>query len=451
MAFLLCILLLLLLRPFGIRAQGIEDPTSTPGVGPTPIGGYGTPVPGGTPVYNPLYSTPTPVGTNYDCPADGLPYGWGLVTPSPLWLMRCGHCVNMLYPTATPAVSLYPTATPIPWIGTLPPVDLGDLPWYTPTPTATPVITVTPIPTPTPIPLPAGFRVTYGGVPIQAGEWVSWTNTGSTVHRRFVLDSSVSGITACVGIEYYGYSSGSSTSEFWRGPTTVRFLVDPNEFASRSQFVTMDIVCDGCKFPGGFFSVYGQDGPVGISAFSYLYPSTVAPWSYNPSYSGRANVCVYNADLGRDSSFLIYESLGSYATWNTVGAARWFSSTFDLSPTPTPPPTPVPTSTPTPPPTPGPLNPTVLPGGSGYCDSVEGVSVSDPIGISLPEFGIGSTYCYGVGSVPIPFGDGEFPGIQICFTEIEFGSVNIVGIEISLDLLASIAAGVALIRLFLRS
>ena len=47
-----------------------------------------------TPTYEPLWQTPTPeTPLNYDCP-EGIPVGWGTVTPSPRWLLHCEKCIT---------------------------------------------------------------------------------------------------------------------------------------------------------------------------------------------------------------------------------------------------------------------------------------------------------------------------------------------------------------------
>lgn len=66
------------------------------------------------------------------CPYQGTPVGYGTVTPDPLWLMMCARC--MPSPTAWPTIS-FPTGTPAP-VGTGTPA--------TPTSTATSTATSTP-------------------------------------------------------------------------------------------------------------------------------------------------------------------------------------------------------------------------------------------------------------------------------------------------------------------
>lgn len=81
-------------HPSGVKAQAIVDtPTPTPTSTSVPIIKTETPVPEGY----------------YDCPASP-PAGWGTVTPSGVWQLRCGHCTyNNEVSTPTPGVQDTPT------------------------------------------------------------------------------------------------------------------------------------------------------------------------------------------------------------------------------------------------------------------------------------------------------------------------------------------------------
>jgi hypothetical protein len=87
-----------------------------------------------------------------------------------------------------------------------------------------------------------------------------------------------------------------------------------------------------------------------------------------------------------------------------------------------------------------------------YCCEVE---PNPGLGIELPKFDVGDRYCYGLAgrslSVPgvaVPI---EFPGIEVCFVELTFGSVALFGLNVSLDLLAFVACAALVLRWLFRS
>ena len=100
-----------------------------------------------------------------------------------------------------------------------------------------------------------------------------------------------------------------------------------------------------------------------------------------------------------------------------------------------------------------------------YCSSVqaEGTGTEgDEDTFQLPGINIGVADCVTVAGITVPldwtdtlFGTGwedwNLPGMQICFTPIDFGTLTLFGITIDLDLIALGMAGVVLIRLITRS
>ncbi len=98
-----------------------------------------------------------------------------------------------------------------------------------------------------------------------------------------------------------------------------------------------------------------------------------------------------------------------------------------------------------------------------YCGTVNGVTGgSSELGISLPEFGIGSSTCYGLSEIVLPTSiinffpginieDVTIPGIELCFTEISFGTLDLFGVAVNLDSIANLLAAALIIRWLLRS
>jgi hypothetical protein len=108
------------------------------------------------------------------------------------------------------------------------------------------------------------------------------------------------------------------------------------------------------------------------------------------------------------------------------------------------PPTPTPALTPTPRPT---ATPTPVSGGCRDPQLGDDVEV-----IPVPRVAPG--LCAGVGpvgfSLPI-VGDVSIPQIRICFIPIWFGSIDLFGVKVNLDLVFAAAAGAMILRWFWRS
>jgi hypothetical protein len=74
----------------------------------------------------------------------------------------------------------------------------------------------------------------------------------------------------------------------------------------------------------------------------------------------------------------------------------------------------------------------------------------------LPSPIIGPSTCYGIPAFEFE-GIGEtipavtFPGLGVCFRSIEFGTLQLIGMNFNLDIIAAVLAGIAVIRIFLRS
>lgn len=102
---------------------------------------------------------------------------------------------------------------------------------------------------------------------------------------------------------------------------------------------------------------------------------------------------------------------------------------------------------------PTPSTPTPTPVQS-YCSSVEAEGEEEDLESLLPRISIVRGNCVGWQEVSVSLpviGDITIPGLQVCFNLVEFGSINLFGMRISLDLLALIVGGVMVIRWVFRS
>ncbi len=81
-----------------------------------------------TATWEPLIKTATPQPPrDYSCP-EGLPIGWGMVTPGALWSSGCGPCMQTLTPRPT-STPFWPSATPDPLVSATPTLAAGSNPW----------------------------------------------------------------------------------------------------------------------------------------------------------------------------------------------------------------------------------------------------------------------------------------------------------------------------------
>jgi hypothetical protein len=111
----------------------------------------------------------------------------------------------------------------------------------------------------------------------------------------------------------------------------------------------------------------------------------------------------------------------------------------------------------------GAAEPTPTPVVVDYCGTVNGeFGSSSELGISLPQFGIGSSTCYGISEIVLPtsiinffpsinIDDVTIPGIELCFVEISFGELDLFGVTVNLDSIANLLAAALIIRWLLRS
>lgn len=396
------LLLLSLWRPFVTDAFA-QEPTPT------------------DPVWNPLYPTETAAPTtNYECPPDD-PAGWGTVTPDPYWMIQCGQCAEL---------NDYATSTPLP----------TNTPWPTPTHDGT----GTPYPTEMPYPdqfysyEPEFEYVTYdspndGDNGISA--YLHWTVPQEYRDRYFEL----------VGVRV---EINFSTCDKWMG-----FGVDSSlpEYADHFWYWGSVMYCGT-----GVRNYYLNYSPMSPEAEYQMPYDQQEMWQWyvtgdiagdmptpinwvNPSWP-------YAAGHFKDA---LFES-GDLKLYITHGGRSGHVYTVDnvemvfygTEPT-------------------GIATPTPYAG--GYCESVvpEG-SAGDP-GIELPIITVTDPTCLPIGGQTVDLsvlnlipgvddlGQISIPGFQVCYQYISFGSLDLFGMTVDLDLLAFTIGAIALLRIFLRS
>ena len=346
-----------------------------------------------TPTNQPIYVTPVPEVEDFTCPGT-QPQGWGEVTPSAYWNLNCGQCVtpvsNYVWPTLDPEI------------------------WGTPVPTE--IVNITNY---------EGVYMDYQNVvfppdELQRYETVNglfgylgrgWKTYSSTSHEMY---------TAAMKIHYGGNSTGSY------GFT---FRIKAYNYTTNDDLVYMTVERDG--FIQGVYPVSpGQS--VELDVVTGTFPGT---WDYE------AILTVYTED-DRDGG-----AYDVYITTETIAPAGarldsviefmyqqhiWVDPVEEID---------------------------------SYCSSVqaEGTGTEgDEDTFQLPGINIGVADCVTVAGITVPldwtdtlFGTGwedwNLPGMQICFTPIDFGTLTLFGITIDLDLIALGMAGVVLIRLITRS
>jgi len=163
---------------------------------------------------------PTVTSTPFNllCPI-GTPYGYGTYTPSPLWLLECGHCEGYVgTPTATFTPSPFPT-----WDGT-----------GTPSPT----VTVTSSPTVTPTSLPSLITFDEGYAETTASPYIEVNpliNSCFSVGGLYKCEGTVSGsdynffsgVAGAILTFNSGYDVDTQLYFYWDMTVTNGLLLDP--------------------------------------------------------------------------------------------------------------------------------------------------------------------------------------------------------------------------------
>lgn len=394
------------------------------------------------------YPTETPLPVDGGCP-EGLPDGWGTVTPGAGWYMNCRHCLIELTtqpPTATPkpaeataVCAAFPnsqkciTSTPVVTI------------------TATPMLTVTPTPSATPLP-PTFTRQLVPWIDVRTYEQVAgstvltltvWRN-GSDLHapiEGFWFSDYKDQIVVEGAIVTYTWVSGSKTlyGRTWIDPCIpvpgggcYTNLSPNNSTIVYNNWSSGPTVSRACIYPAGYNNSQRDDfcGSVSGVQTTYVAMSSTMDWplNHNTYYHWSFSINGYGAQ--------VINLVGSYL----ISAP--FGTTMQVLPTATPTPTVEPTATEYP---------------ASSCDVV--IPDGDPIGEILPDPGLGGRTCLdfwpihldlsllsflGISMPPI-----DTPEFHLCVRAITFGNLKILGLVFNLDdwsLVFSMIGLIALMR-----
>lgn len=375
----LFLFLLFYSQPFVIEGKAqseCDDPE-------TPIHEECTP----TPEWRPIWLTPTPEPTkSYECP-DGVPEGWGLRTPSPLWMASCSKCVPQ---TPVPTSTLMPwqetaaASTPIPYWATQTAI--------APTATNTPEVTEEPV--------PEFWAETFHFEDSVQAEVVPIDKLYSTNTR---------GRLAAFVISYSGNTSNAGHGD------------------AMLQELSLYLVNRGPTL--GYKCYYRNTlGDVVGSALCDTY----APGAEKVRIGFQINHL-------EDGNFGVRYSTWAEATLSWEATVRFVYRSVDVQPPPQPTSTPVvsycssvkgydPAD----------------PGELGLELPVP--MVGTPTCTGIPAFEIDLSVLNWLPGVS--FEAVTFPGLNICATPIKFGEVKFVGISVDLDILSLIMAAVVIIRYF---
>lgn len=356
--------------------------------------------PTGTPTWEPLFKTATPAPTrSYDCP-NTLPAGWGTVTPQAWWSMNCSQCLLQLTPSLTPE----PTFTP--WASETPG---GPTPTATATETPEFVLHVYQDFAPfefTTFNSSSG-QVFYYPSAGPGQDYVHWVSNGDIVIVGFIVDY----VTGAGG---GGWTFGDIAGQVgWGG-------------AFNRTFAGMISTWDGAN---SLLAGHGWDSTsynAERDALLSVYPLSQGNTGFAVVHSGSQD------STGWAEGIRVRWQRGTQAgpqTWRIRGIV--YAITGSLEP-------------------PGP-QPVV-----DYCGTVNDGLVSGPetdLGVSLPTVEVGASSCYGFDGLFVEIGDWEInmPALQLCLKPIRFGSLDLFGIVISIDLMLSALGGVLVLRWALRS
>lgn len=400
----LCLLPLLL--SFGINTVHAQDPDPDPDPEPTATQ---------TPDWVPLFSTPTPEPTkNYACPEDGEIEGWLTVTPSGEWLYRCSECIPR------PTSSFWATKTPIPIDGT-------KFPTLAAQATATAAaVTDTPEPSPTPTVGPKGYTRQWGWSEISCPlGYCPRELLGNivTVEERENLVATMWVYTVDMINNYYW--TVSFTGIHLNGDDLLYRLHPEPDGESR-------LVVSGCRI---VYQLKDRNKPV------KAYIDELAE-QYGCSKVEQLDGKPEAVPQSYQASFGLTGAEKKYAVNNKYAAIGIYWGIEPEEPTPTPPPS--------------------------ECDAVNGRDGSIIGGykedwLILPKMMQRSAGCTQIGGWSISTGWVgnitelvgitvpevlQIPGLNICWQEIQFGEVDLFRIKISLDVIAGLMAGIAMIRIF---
>ena len=359
--------------------------------------------------WEPVFKTGTPVPTNnYWCPS-GLPAGWGTVTPEPWWSMNCGNCNLTLTPPAATMTSIYPTPT-----GTL-----------TATPTATSV--------------PSSVLKLQVISPISHTDIFEFGGAGH-VYQVPILPQHVGKV---VGLEMLARENSASDrfslyyewGGFWAQVFNFNvgqwYGVHPRTSQSQIEsFIGEDL------WPGSVTEAQID------SDYRNYYDDAISsqPWDvYRESYvNGALNIDTNQADGFR---YVITEAMNWWDHSFRVDTVVWgylYVGEEEATATPM----------------------------ADFCAVVNngessggGGGGSVDLGIHLPEISVGPASCTTFGgwgfdwtdSPPLPAISFELPSVTLCFQPLSFGSFDLFGVAIDMNLFVTIMGAAVLIRWALRS
>lgn len=348
-----------------------------------------------TPTNEPLFRTPTAKpALNLQC-SGSQPIGWGTVTPDPSWLMNCSQCV-------TP-VAGYDWG-PNPFDGT---------PVASLTPTVTPTVAVTYeyighlLDNTVILPEVERFTTLSGlsGQPVFARLNIR-SNTTVTIRTKQTMSLRLSA-------NYNMPDWGGSYPEVLKLVINSDVLADVNVICI-TGCTSVDLTNDG----DGTTEQILDSNPYGL----YGSKTIIANIEWYPV-------------LNDDFQFSLMGAGNSGQSYATQHEWTYQSSDYFMG---APTPTPIVSDCST---------VTADGGGSGGDDNFD-----------LPEISIGWGRCLTIGGWTIGLAWAQqfipsipeswtVPGLQICFKPITFGSLNLFGLAVDLDLIASVMAGVLIIRI----
>lgn len=365
----------------------------------------------------PLFSTPTPEPTkNYACPEDGEIEGWLTVTPSGEWLYRCSACIPR------PTSSYWATKTPIP-------VDGTKFPTLAAQQTATAAaITDTPEPSPTPTVGPKGYTRQWGwsevacimgGCPKEMyGNLVTVEDRENLIATMWVYSHNIVINTRDAYMSVGVYLNGND------------ILYEPGGGPSEQG----TWIKSGCH-------IVWQNKDEGTPAEAYINELiAINGCTSKRDMNGKPKAIPENYQASFKINRYVNEKL--FAIYSKYAAIGIYWGIEPEEPTPTPPPS--------------------------ECDAVNGRDGSIIGGykedwLILPKMMQRSAGCTQIGGWSISTGWVgnitelvgivvpevlQIPGLNICWQEIQFGEVDLFRIKISLDVIAGLMAGIAMIRIF---
>jgi len=349
-----------------------------------------------------LFSTPTPYNVNTTCP-DGQPEGFGTITPNPVWLNYCANCI-------TPESNYnWPT------------FEWPDNPLETPL-----------APTPTSTEVPQYVKNAYTNLSVSMNNGTPYYVPPETLYSVGDTNNTFADkITVNNTLMEKGSHNLAVELYYWveldgKGPAFAGVLV-----SWEVEYYCPPSV-DGCnlEFSDGSHLYMGPD-----QHWYYTFVSYPADNGGSGEFYKKFNLLILGGDADAGQDFAVYFRRKDYSTGTQkLLNIKWWRGWYDFENIPTP--------------TPNPSN-------STYCSIIngDGSGPGDDDDGELPGIWVGGSSCFTWGGIDTSiFGiDILVPGLQICFQSIEFGSLDLFGITMDLDLIAAAMAGVVLIRLVTRS